>query len=34
MKGCKDCGESNLDKFEVNTIAGEEIYYRSQCRSC
>jgi len=34
MKGCKDCGENNLDKFEVNKFNGEKIYYSSRCKSC
>ena len=34
MKGCKDCGENDLDKFEVNKVDGEKIYYRSRCKSC
>ena len=34
MKACVNCGEDNLDKFEVNKVDGYKIYYRSQCRSC
>ena len=34
MKDCKDCGENDLDKFEVNKVDGEKIYYRSRCKSC
>ena len=34
MKACVNCGEDNLDNFEVNKVEGYKIYYRSQCRSC
>ena len=34
MKDCKDCGENDLDKFEVNKVDGEKIYYRNRCKSC
>ena len=34
MKACVNCGEDDLDKFEVNKIEGYKVYYRSRCRSC
>ena len=34
MKACVNCGEDDLDKFEVNKVEGYKVYYRSRCRSC
>ncbi len=34
MKTCVNCGEDDLDNFEVNKVEGYKIYYRSRCRSC
>ena len=34
MKACVNCGEDDLDKFEVNKVDGYKVYYRSRCRSC
>ena len=34
MKACINCGEDDLDNFEVNKVEGYKVYYRSRCRSC
>ena len=34
MKACVNCGEDDLDNFEVNKVEGYKVYYRSRCRSC
>ena len=33
-KVCIKCGEDNLDRFEINKVENEKVYYRSQCRTC